>query len=51
MLSDTGDIANTNTRFDGMKRFIARSEVEKDLKEKNLYHGTKDNPMVVPICR
>ncbi|XP_077968716.1 valine--tRNA ligase-like [Styela clava] len=50
MLSDTGEIANTNTRFDGMKRFIARSEVEKDLKEKNLYHGTKDNPMVVPIC-
>ena len=35
----------------GMKRFIARKEVLQALKEKGLYRETKDNPMVVPICR
>ena len=35
----------------GMKRFIARKEVLQALREKGLYRETKDNPMVVPICR
>ena len=34
-----------------MKRFVARSEVLLALKEKGLYRETKENPMVVPICR
>ena len=34
-----------------MKRFSARRAVLEDLKAKELYRGTKENPMVVPICR
>ena len=35
----------------GMKRFDARSAVLQALQDKGLYRGTKENPMVVPICR
>ena len=34
-----------------MKRFDARKAVLQALKDRDLYRGTKDNPMVVPICR
>jgi valyl-tRNA synthetase len=34
-----------------MKRFDARKAVLKALQDKGLYKGTKDNPMVVPMCR
>ncbi len=34
-----------------MKRFRARVEVVKKLKEKGLFVETKDNPMQIPICR
>ncbi|CAG5125802.1 unnamed protein product, partial [Candidula unifasciata] len=34
----------------GMKRFDARKAVLQALKDKGLYRGTKDNPMVVPMC-
>ena len=34
-----------------MKRFHARVEVVKKLKELKLYIETKDNPMPIPICR
>jgi hypothetical protein len=34
-----------------MKRFHARVEVVKKLKELGLYVETKDNPMQIPICR
>ena len=34
-----------------MKRFEARIAVLEALKKKGLYRETKDNPMVVPICR
>ncbi|BFZ05935.1 hypothetical protein BsWGS_08973 [Bradybaena similaris] len=33
-----------------MKRFDARKAVLQALKDKGLYRGTKDNPMVVPMC-
>ena len=33
-----------------MKRFHARVEVVKALKELGLYVETKDNPMTIPIC-
>lgn len=33
-----------------MKRFEARKEIIKALKEINLYKETINNPMVVPIC-
>ena len=32
-------------------RFDARKAVQKRLEELGLYRETKDNPMVVPICR
>ena len=34
-----------------MKRFDARKAVLEALKEKGLYKETKENAMVVPICR
>ena len=34
-----------------MKRFDARKAVLKALQDKGLYRGTKDNPMVIPMCR
>jgi valyl-tRNA synthetase len=34
-----------------MKRFHARLEVVKALKEMGLFLETKDNPMQIPICR
>ncbi|KAJ1373978.1 hypothetical protein KIN20_036554 [Parelaphostrongylus tenuis] len=33
-----------------MRRFEARKAIIDDLKELGLYHGSKDNAMVVPIC-
>ena len=33
-----------------MKRFQARKAVLKSLKNLELYRGTQDNPMVVPVC-
>lgn len=50
MLSDTGEIAHTGTKYDGMKRFHARTAILEDMQQSGLYRGTKDNPMVVPIC-
>ena len=51
IFTDDGFVANTKTEFDGMKRFHARTAVLQALRDKDLYRGTKDNPMVVPICR
>lgn len=45
-----GTVSEGCGRFCGMKRFDARLEVLKDLKKIDLYRGTKDNPMVVPMC-
>ncbi|KAF5286724.1 hypothetical protein FQR65_LT12457 [Abscondita terminalis] len=50
ILDDSGIIQGECGRFTGMKRFHARKEVLKDLKEKGLYVETKNNPMVVPMC-
>ena len=41
----------TSVCYQGSKRFDARKNVLAALKEKGLYRETKDNPMVVPICR
>ena len=51
IFADDGNVTNTDSAFDGMKRFDARTAVLDALKEKGLYRETKDNPMVVPICR
>ncbi|KAG6828061.1 valine--tRNA ligase, partial [Arthromyces matolae] len=51
ILNDDGTFnANAGEHFNGMKRFHARVEVVKLLKEKGLFVETKDNPMQIPIC-
>ncbi|KAF5294124.1 hypothetical protein FQA39_LY13495 [Lamprigera yunnana] len=50
ILDDAGNIHGECGRFTWMKRFQARREVLKDLKELGLYVESKDNPMVVPMC-
>ncbi|KAK2459849.1 hypothetical protein APHAL10511_008170 [Amanita phalloides] len=51
VLNDDGTLnENAGPDFKGMKRFHARVEVVKKLKEKGLFVETKDNPMQIPIC-
>ena len=50
IFDDSGCIADGYGQFSGMKRFVARTAVLKELQNLGLYRGTKDNPMVVPIC-
>ncbi|KAF8493570.1 valine-tRNA ligase [Gautieria morchelliformis] len=51
ILNDDGTFnANTGPKFEGMKRFHARVQIVKELKDLGLYVDTKDNPMTVPIC-
>ncbi|XP_071489164.1 valine--tRNA ligase-like [Diadema antillarum] len=50
VITDEGNISEVGGQFKGMKRFNARRAVLDSLKEKDLYRGTKPNPMVVPIC-
>ncbi|KAK7094600.1 valine--tRNA ligase-like [Littorina saxatilis] len=50
MIDNNGNITKDCAEFSGMKRFDARKAVLKALQDKGLYRGTKDNPMVVPMC-
>ncbi|XP_065918403.1 valine--tRNA ligase-like [Dysidea avara] len=50
MINEDGLITDVCEQFKGMKRFDARSAVLQALQDKGLYRGTKENPMVVPIC-
>ncbi|KAF9476104.1 hypothetical protein BDN70DRAFT_995902 [Pholiota conissans] len=51
IMNDDGTLnANAGPKFQGMKRFHARVEVVKALKELGLYVDTKDNKMQIPIC-
>ncbi|KDR72774.1 hypothetical protein GALMADRAFT_252030 [Galerina marginata CBS 339.88] len=51
VLNDDGTMnANAGPKFEGMKRFHARVEVVKALKELGLYVDTKENKMQIPIC-
>ncbi|KAF8063543.1 tRNA synthetases class I-domain-containing protein [Lyophyllum atratum] len=51
ILNDDGTFnANAGEQFKGMKRFHARVEVVKLLKEQGFYIETKDNPMQIPVC-
>lgn len=46
-----GDInENGGKRFQGMKRYVARVEVERALEELNLLRGKEPNPMSLPVC-
>ncbi|KAK3767320.1 hypothetical protein RRG08_050870 [Elysia crispata] len=50
IIDNNGLITGNCGQFIGMKRFDARTAVLEALKEKGLYRGTKDNPMVIPTC-
>ena len=50
IMNDDGTFNHTTGEFQGMKRFDARYEVNKQLKAKNLYVKSEDNKMTVPIC-
>ncbi|KAL0563929.1 valine--tRNA ligase [Marasmius crinis-equi] len=51
ILNDDGTFnSNAGEKFKGMKRFRARVEVVKQLKELGLFIEVKDNPMMIPIC-
>ncbi|ORY75634.1 valine-tRNA ligase [Leucosporidium creatinivorum] len=51
ILNDDGTLnAAAGKEFEGMKRFHARVEVIRRLKELGLYVGAEDNPMAIPVC-
>ncbi|KAG5462845.1 MAG: tRNA synthetases class I-domain-containing protein, partial [Olpidium bornovanus] len=51
ILNDDGTINANGEPFAGIKRFDARLAVTQKLTEMGLFHGTKDNPMTIPICQ
>jgi valyl-tRNA synthetase len=50
IMNDDGTLNENAGSFKGMKRFEARYEVIKQLKEKGLWVKQADNAMTVPIC-
>ncbi|XP_066593699.1 valine--tRNA ligase-like isoform X2 [Prorops nasuta] len=50
IFDDEGFIVGDYGEFTGMKRFEARKAIIGELKKRNLYIESKDNPMVVPMC-
>lgn len=50
IFDDDGVIVGDCAQFVGMKRFDARRAVLEALQTADLYRGTVDNPMAVPIC-
>lgn len=51
IFNKNGDVnANGGERFKGMKRYVARKEVEYALDELGLLRGKEPNPMILPVC-
>jgi len=50
VIDEDGNMMSNCGKFSGMKRFDARKAVLAALTELNLFKGTQENPMVVPIC-
>jgi len=50
VIDDSGVMTSVCGEFSGLKRFSARTALLSALQDKGLYRGSKDNPMVVPIC-
>ncbi|KAL4218595.1 hypothetical protein ACF0H5_021185 [Mactra antiquata] len=50
VINDVGEMENVSAMFNGMKRFDARREVIKVLKEKGLFVKKEPHSMVLPIC-
>ncbi|TPX60521.1 valine---tRNA ligase [Powellomyces hirtus] len=49
IFTDEGQINEAGAPFVGLQRFDARVAVLEELKKKDLYRGTKDNKMVIPL--
>ncbi|CDF38815.1 unnamed protein product [Chondrus crispus] len=45
-----GDINENGGKFNGMKRYVARVEVEKELAGMDLLRGKEPNAMSLPVC-
>eukprot|EP01117_Protostelium_nocturnum_P006820 TRINITY_DN2451_c0_g1_i2.p1 TRINITY_DN2451_c0_g1~~TRINITY_DN2451_c0_g1_i2.p1 ORF type:complete len:1087 (+),score=407.29 TRINITY_DN2451_c0_g1_i2:115-3261(+) len=50
IMKDDGTLNENAGQFAGMKRFDAREAVVKALQEKNLFRGSRDNPMSLGLC-
>ncbi|XP_031950189.1 valine--tRNA ligase [Corvus moneduloides] len=50
VIGEDGTMVNVPAPFQGMPRFKARSALLETLKERGLFRGVSENPMVVPIC-
>lgn len=50
ILNDDGTFNDQAGPYKGMKRFHVRTQIIKDLQEKGLFVGVKDNAMTVPTC-
>lgn len=51
IMDSKGALVNVPAPFLGLPRFEARKAVLAALKERGLFRGVKDNPMVVPLCK
>ncbi|XP_062370434.1 valine--tRNA ligase-like, partial [Cinclus cinclus] len=50
VIAEDGTMVNVPAPFQAMPRFKARSLLLETLKERGLFRGVTENPMVVPIC-
>ncbi|KAI3385758.1 hypothetical protein SNEBB_003893 [Seison nebaliae] len=50
ILNNDGTLNKNCGKYEGMKRFDGRIKVLEELKTLNLYRGTVDNEMVIPVC-
>eukprot|EP00178_Gracilaria_changii_P010977 TRINITY_DN31659_c0_g3_i1.p1 TRINITY_DN31659_c0_g3~~TRINITY_DN31659_c0_g3_i1.p1 ORF type:complete len:1075 (-),score=200.71 TRINITY_DN31659_c0_g3_i1:2864-6088(-) len=50
IFTKSGDVNENGGQFCGMKRYVARVEVEKALEAQGLLRGKKPNPMSLPVC-
>ncbi|MEX1168994.1 MAG: valine--tRNA ligase, partial [Chloroflexota bacterium] len=51
ILADDASVANTETVFDGMDRYVARSEIVAQLEARGDLAGSKDHEMVIGRCQ
>ncbi len=50
ILKDDGTMNQNTGKYQGLLRYIVRTELIKDLKEMGLYRGIKANPMSLSFC-
>ncbi|CAN8064271.1 unnamed protein product [Agarophyton chilense] len=50
IFNKSGDVNENGGEFCGMKRYVARVEIEKALEARGLLRGKNPNPMSLPVC-